>query len=232
MHFTLVTWNCCGGPPDAKLGALASFDADIAVLQEAPRTSPRRPDLLYWSGLKARKGVLVTARAPFTVTPLALHVPENPTPSAYACQVDGPVSFTLLAVWSRREPYPYYKGGVLQALNALKKLPPPYVVMGDFNGNVIWDRPNARHKHAAVVARLESEFGLASAYHHFFAEEQGRETRPTLYWMWQRHKAYHIDYCFLPTSWLHGVSLVRVASFEQLKGLSDHRPLIVRVRIG
>ena len=226
---TLLTWNCCGGPLARKSEALQRYSPDLAVLQEAPMPGSPLPSGTYWNGTGPRKGVLVSARPPFSVSPIDTGVPESPRPSAYAYRVTGPFAFTLLAVWSQRDPYPYYKRGIHIALDALRHLPPPYVVAGDFNGSVIWDRPRARHTHGALVSRLATDFGLVSAYHHFHAEEQGFESRPTLYWTWAQDKPFHIDYCFVPREWAAGLTSVYVAPFAELNGFSDHRPLVVQL---
>jgi endonuclease/exonuclease/phosphatase family metal-dependent hydrolase len=41
----------------------------------------------------------------------------------------------------------------------------PTVVAGDFNTHPAWDHENRRYNHSTLVERLESEFGLMSAYH-------------------------------------------------------------------
>lgn len=37
-----------------------------------------------------------------------------------------------------------------------------------------------------------------SAYHEHFSEAHGQESRPTYYFLWNRRKPFHIDYCFVP----------------------------------
>jgi endonuclease/exonuclease/phosphatase family metal-dependent hydrolase len=70
---------------------------------------------------------------------------------------------------------------------------------------------------------------VVSAYHSFFREEQGQESRPTLYFQWNELKPFHIDYCFLPGPWVKQIAQVEVGEYNKWKGLSDHRPLIVDI---
>jgi endonuclease/exonuclease/phosphatase family metal-dependent hydrolase len=61
--------------------------------------------------------------------------------------------------------------------------------------------------------------------------EQGFEAEATIYWR-DRNKdgpKYHIDYCFVPSSWTGSLAAVSVGSFDDWvgSGLSDHVPLIV-----
>ena len=80
--------------------------------------------------------------------------------------------------------------------------------------------------HSALIQLLDS-LGLVSSYHAFFQEMQGAETRPTCYLLWKEERPYHIDYCFLPKSWMSRVQQVEVGDYESWKQYSDHRPLIL-----
>jgi len=67
----------------------------------------------------------------------------------------------------------------------------------------------------------------------FHGEQQGGESRPTLYWRDRRKDGltYHIDYVFLPDPWIRKVKELRLGRFEDWcgAGLSDHVPVIVDV---
>jgi len=103
--------------------------------------------------------------------------------------------------------------------------------MGDLNSNAIWDQQHpAALNHSALVERLRI-LDLASAYHAFFAEKQGAETRPTYYHWRKQTFRHHIDYCFLPNEWTSGVRSVEVGVAEEWLGDSDHCPLIVDIDI-
>lgn len=142
-------------------------------------------------------------------------------------RVVGPVSFNLLAVWTRREPPNTYVEALDSALNAygplLRGL--PLVVLGDFNANAIWDNPRRRTDFTRLAGRLRTEFGLVSAYHKFFSEAFGDEARATHYYRWHQHEPFHLDYCFAPESW--PILSVEVSCYEDWSDISDHRPLVV-----
>ncbi len=99
---------------------------------------------------------------------------------------------------------------------------------GDLNSNKIWDSSRTLN-HSALVNRLRDKFNLHSVYHHHFAEEQGKESRPTLCFTYNEKKAYHIDYIFIPEKWLSRIKSVELGEFKNWKHLSDHCPLIVDI---
>ena len=72
---------------------------------------------------------------------------------------------------------------------------------------------------------------LASAYHYFFSEAQGEETRETHYLWHHKDHGYHIDYVFLPQSWAARIKAVEVGAHAVWSKLSDHVPLSVRVSL-
>lgn len=108
--------------------------------------------------------------------------------------------------------------------------PKPVILCGDFNSNKIWDDHRKTHNHSAVVSLLEKR-GLLSAYHHFFSEPQGHETRPTYYFWHRQNRGYHIDYVFLPRAWASCIQFVAVGHHADWSHLSDHVPLSVDLTI-
>jgi len=115
-------------------------------------------------------------------------------------QVAGPLSFLLLAVWSKTDLNFRYVKGIIRAVDCYREMIAAQhtIIVGDFNSNRIWDykRPSDQN-HSGLVRNLEA-LGLVSAYHRFHGEEQGAETRPTLHLLKKRTRPYHIDYCFIP----------------------------------
>jgi endonuclease/exonuclease/phosphatase family metal-dependent hydrolase len=184
-----------------------------------------------WFGDNPKQGVTVLARAPFRLRrlPVIPGVPKFVVP----IQVLGPIHFTLFAVWSKTDqPFRYIRG-VVKAVEMYRETfaSSTCVLMGDLNSNAIWDHTHpAELNHTALVKLMES-LGLASAYHSFYSEEHGQETRPTLYYRWNQTTSFHIDYCFLPVTWLERVTGVEVSGNEKWRALSDHRPLLVGVAI-
>ncbi len=72
--------------------------------------------------------------------------------------------------------------------------------MGDLNTNLFWDSHHPKGENHTALIELMQELGLVSAYHQFFGEAQGAETRPTCYLLWKRERPYHLDYCFVPNT--------------------------------
>ena len=219
----LITWNCCRGAYAARIAAALDLGADVAILQECAR-----PDTLLgrnncaWFGSNTRQGVAIVTSNGFSVEALS---PAGGA-SAYAARIVGAVSFNLLAVWS--VPDPTYARAVTRELESRRAflLDAPVVVAG-INTNGIWDADDRSVNHSTLVCMLAEEFGLVSAYHQHFSELQGRESRPTHYWQWHEAKPFHIDYCFIPQSWVPAMGSVAVGNYQDWARQSDHRPLAV-----
>ena len=175
----LVTWNCCRGPAPSKLSVLADLSPSVSVIPECPQ--PVDTDSMLWFGNNPRQGIAVAASGPYRISPA--ETLETYRPDAFPVQVTGPTSFLLLAIWSQRNPDFRYVRAVIRAVEIYRDLivSQPTVIAGDFNSNTIWDykRPPTQN-HSGLVQQLTS-LGLVSAYHHFFGEAQGAESRPTLY---------------------------------------------------
>jgi hypothetical protein len=237
----LVAWNCAMAL-HRKFKALMTLEPDIAIVAEcaAPALLAERIDLgrvcgtPVWIGENPHKGLAVFAFNGYRVQLSDIYRPRLRFLAPVA--IAGPMTFHLLAVWAqnmsggiRRKRQP---GPLRLALNHYRDFltSAPTVVAGDFNNNVIWDRPGWRINHAAALARL-AECGLVSAYHEIRGEVHGREMTPTHYWR-DRCKdgpTYHIDYIFLPKTWLGVSCRVEVGRFEDWcgLGLSDHMPLVL-----
>lgn len=225
----LVTWNACKGQFDRKVPLLNEFNADIAVVQEIGSPGTDSPQTL-WYGENLKQGLAVVARPPFRITrlPPRTGVPKYVVPVS----VDGPVSFVLFAVWTLRQQPMRYVRAASTAIDMYASTFARHatVMLGDFNSNAIWDTHHPSDlNHSSMVRRLKAH-GLVSAYHHLRGEPHGAETEPTFYLHWNEAKPYHIDYCFLPESWLTGLRRVEVGSFTAWREHSDHRPLLVDVR--
>jgi len=103
------------------------------------------------------------------------------------------------------------------------------VLLGDFNSNTIWDAEHPSDRSHSALVRYLRGMGLVSAYHSRYAEEQGRETRPTFFLYRHQQRPYHIDYCFLPATWLGRMRDVTVGGHGVWASKSDHMPLTVDV---
>ncbi|MGH7532935.1 MAG: hypothetical protein ACREL4_06570 [Gemmatimonadales bacterium] len=226
----LVAWNCCGGPLDTKLAAMAPLQADIAVVPESPRLSTQSPRQ-RWFGDDPRRGVAVLASAEYTLTPVRLRtrLPRHIIP----IRVRGPVSFLLIAVWAKNEGQDRYVRGVVRGVHLLLRhiRREPTVVLGDLNSNATWDDEHpAGWNHSGLVQLLDG-LGLVSAYHWWHGEAHGAERRPTFFEYRHAHRPYHLDYCFLPRPWLRRLTGARLGTFVRWKKWSDHLPLICEVAL-
>ena len=225
----LVTWNCRSGPFDAKLRVLRKLRFDIAVVPESRRPAADQGSFLWVGDLESR-GLLIASAPAYQLRP----VPTKKLPNyVVPVEVTGPENFLLFAVWAMQNTRTNrYVRGVVRAIDKCRSLlsSQPTVLMGDFNSNTRWDREHPRKaNHSTLVARLR-ELGCVSAYHHFHREEHGGESKPTYFQYNHSDKPYHLDYCFVPTSWTDRIERVVVGTHRQWHSWSDHRPVVVEVR--
>ncbi len=239
----LVAWNC-NMALHRKVDAVLALQPDIAVISECAEPARLRrlskADWIegepVWIGENETKGLAVfafngyrAALAPDFSKHLRFIAPVT---------IDGPARFNLLAVWAQNA-----SGGVTRkrqsgplrrALTRYREFlsNAPAVVAGDLNSNAIWDKPGWRINHMTLVDAL-GRLGLTSTYHAVTGEAHGQESVPTIYWRdrTQDGPTYHIDYVFVPQTWLDAVNGFRVGGFEEWCGtrLSDHVPIIVDV---
>jgi exodeoxyribonuclease-3 len=225
-----------------KYESLLALDPDVAIIPEcsnpellAQKAPAFIPSSVIWSGENPNKGLGVFTFGSFMGTKASIHQPD--IPFIVPIRIDCSVPFNLLAVWachSKSNSYVQLMGPLKRALNAYRAFVESShtIVAGDFNDNVLWDKPTKANNHGENVAEL-NRLGLQSAYHFDRAIEQGCEEEKTLYWRNRTAEGpkYHIDYCFVPRDWTKSIISVTVGRFEDWvgKGLSDHVPLIVDV---
>jgi exodeoxyribonuclease-3 len=134
--------------------------------------------------------------------------------AVWALNYRGPAAVTTLEVLAHYRPFLSSHAGI---------------VAGDFNSNVIWDKPGKPNGFAAVDASLR-ELGLASAYHTATGSPLGKEPRGTLYFLKRVEQPYHIDYIYLPQP-AAGTAQVTLGQPADWLALSDHVPLIAEFAI-
>jgi hypothetical protein len=197
---------------------------------------------MIWVGDDPNKGLAVFA---FGESRVALdQVCEDPVLRWIApVRVSGPVVFNLLAVWAsnqrdtnyRPKPWQTQPNAALAVYESFVRSGPT-VMAGDFNNGAYWDQPGkpGNFEHTAAAART---LGLRSAYHVWPAEIAfGDEPDFTHYWQTRTPDVgYHIDYVFVPATWLTSVVNVRVGTYDEWvadrtwtgRTLSDHVPVVV-----
>ncbi len=229
-----------------KVDAVLDLNPDIAVISECAK-----PEILLerganawmegdpvWIGKNPNKGLGVFA---FNDYSASLAEPWHPYLAHIApVQIQGPTEFNILAVWAQNMSGGTYRKGqsgpLRRALSAYRDFLTnrPTIVAGDFNNNIFWDKPGWRMNHQTVVDKL-SELGLVSAYHESMREAQGAETVPTHYWRDRKKDGptYHIDYAFVPTTWMWMLKQFELGTFEDWcgNGFSDHVPLILDIDV-
>lgn len=218
----IVAWNCCRGPFDKKLAALETLSPDVAVISEA-LCPPRETAQVLWFPSASRLGIQVRARGAYRLRRL----PPAELPNCVVpVRVTGPVSFTLLAVWTW--PAPSYIKAFLNGLAAYSALlgSGATVVAGDFNGNPKFDKPGHRLKWTDGFSMLH-DAGLVSAYHHAHQAGYGSEPHATHHFLRKPERPFHIDFCFVPQRWAAQALQVQLLNGPEWRLLSDHFPLVV-----
>lgn len=240
----IVVWNC-NMALHRKMDALARLAPDIAVLPEVaePSKVPIRPaetvqHSYQWIGANPSKGLGTLVFAPFELEPAC--PPDRNLEWVLPLRVRGPVDFNLLAIWAmnhRASPLAMGPNRDFQIQGALETYADLFdegrvVLAGDLNDNVTWDKPRGARPFATKVDLLRRR-GLVSAYHEVLGVEFGQEPDPTIYWRDRKVDGprYHIDFCFLPESWIPFTS-VTVGNFDEWVApkYSDHVPLIIDVK--
>jgi len=225
----LISWNCkMAYRKKAKL--ISGYSPDLVIIPECESTGGETGKNL-WFGNNRNKGIGIFSYSDFE---LGLHEEYNPA-FKYVIPIkvkgDG-LDFNLFAVWAMNDtedPRQRYIGKVYTAINYYKKLLEcPIIIIGDFNWNAIWDKSLDYPLHGDLTDTVDvlKSRGIRSAYHEFFKEDFGAETKPTFFMHHNPNKPYHIDYCFMSDDF--DISDVEIGTYNDWKdSRSDHVPLIV-----
>jgi exonuclease III len=242
----IVTWNC-NGALRTKLDKLDLLDADIYIIQECedPKTSTQRyrewAGKYLWVGTNKNKGIgvfpkkgnIVSAlnwHGKFTINGIdTRHSSTQWTTSDLKLFLPFALNnhFTILGVWTKgndSEAFGYI-GQLWKFIQIHRKdlNQKNTLIVGDFNSNSIWDKPDRWWSHSGVVNELEY-LNLKSVYHTQYNEYHGSESQPTFYLQKNLAKPYHIDYVFVSLDLLNQSSL-RVGNFSNWLKVSDHMPI-------
>jgi hypothetical protein len=229
----LVAWNCCSGGA-RKWGWVEQLSADVAVICEAARASPRpNPTLLEPAVAWHAAGDLDHKQVAIGTSRLGLEALEPRTGQgqwAVAGRLAGGPD--ILGIWSR----PANPGGASYAASVTATLSAwgdvlangHMLVAGDFNVGF----PIARDGqvwYAKQLVRTWEALGLVSVYHSFFEAQMGQESRATFFDERRRKLGWHIDYILIHRKHLHRVRNVELGDFWEwvATGRSDHVPLIL-----
>jgi exonuclease III len=233
----IVVWNCRMAL-NKKRELLYGLRPDIAVIPECSQSSMLMSEAdgfdTRWWGDNKNKGLGVIAAKPWSLEIASLRSRKPRQKWIAPVKIRGPRDFLLLCVWACPVGNQREKNYVGQIHEAIVRhshwFTPgvPTVICGDFNSNKILDPGRKKRSHSTVV-QLLAERGIASAYHNFFSEDHGAETRPTYYFWHRQERCFHLDYIFLPHSWMECVTDFHVGAYDKWRPASDHVPLVVDV---
>jgi exodeoxyribonuclease-3 len=238
MPIRLVVWNCSMAL-HSKVECLVSLRPDVAVIPECAEPDVIRkkaPDFEFanceWTGTAKNKGLGIFS---FNGVTLRRHQSwERSFHIFIPVEVRGREAANLLAVWAFNHRAKSVAGPTPKTTaEAIRHYQPfltaaPAIVAGDFNANVKWDASGRYAKFAEVNSELES-LGLTSAYHSTRGHALGEEPDPTLLFQKKPEKGYHIDYVYLPRTWLPRIRTVDVGSPAEWLSQNDHVPLVVDI---
>jgi endonuclease/exonuclease/phosphatase family metal-dependent hydrolase len=225
----LIAWNCHHGSLAARLADLANYRADIVFLQECtpPENHPAVGHFVTRC-IGPRKSIaLGSPNGRYCLS--ELECPPSAGRACVAAAVSGPATFTALGIWSQGPAYADDAMRVIEAHGDVLRQGPA-VVMGDFNvGARLRGERTPSKGHRRIVGAL-ADLGLVSAYHAFHRVEHGRERHATYCHQFKAVHSWHIDFCFVPVSWVDCVMGVRVIAGARWAKRSDHFPLMVDLR--
>lgn len=227
-----------------KLDALMALEPDVAVVCECAEPERLRqrsgtralPGNPVWIGSNPNKGLAIFAFNGYRASLQDIYDPRFTLIAPV--RIEGRNPFNLLAVWAlnfkagtRRKAYPGPVRAAIAKYTDFLSHERTFVA-GDFNNNVIWDKPGNLMNFETTLSDLDSK-GLVSAYHARSGEAPGEESTPTHYWRDRKkdRNTYHIDYVFVPRHLLPRTRGPWVGSYEDWCGsdLSDHVPLTIDV---
>ena len=228
-----MAWNCCSGGV-RKWGWVEQLGADVAVISEGPRNSPRpAPTLLEPSVAWLAVGDVAHKHVAIGSSRFALEALDA-RPGQGQWTIAGRITGgpDILGVWSR-PPTPNaanYAANVIATLTTWADVLTEgrMLVAGDFNVGFPIAR-DGRSRYARQVARTWEGLGLVSLYHYFFDVRMGQESRRTFFDERRRNLGWHIDYVLMHREQLHRVRNVELGDFWEwvASGRSDHVPLII-----
>jgi len=229
----ILVWNL-NMAAHKKIALLQQLAPDLAILPEcaAPEVIVSKcPEFTFadaqWVERSRHKGLGVFSFGTVRLTRARTYDPLYEV--FLPLTVTGPQRFNLLAVWALNFHTPSERT-MPDALQWYRSFLArrDTVVAGDFNNSVFWDRPGKRTNFTGIAQTL-SALGLASAYHSVTREPVGHERQATLWFLKRPHQTYHIDYCFIPTTWVSRSLSVMVGDHKEWLKHSDHAPLLISV---
>lgn len=138
----------------------------------------------------------------------------------------------LLRIFSVHVPAPYVRP-MNEILDAIKALPGAddcdHIIGGDFNLTTGVRHPSEKRQqhNLFLLERLRKEFNLMNCWQ---IANPNRDLPQTLRWGRNKTEPYHCDAIFVPAAWYRYLDSCEVLSSPMWDGLSDHNPVVVRLR--
>ena len=228
----LIAWNCHQSFR-TKADKILAMKPDVLVLPECEIPSKLSSKGIefrdaHWVGKNKNKGLAILTFNNWTLEVLDEAKPPIPFVIPLRLQREGE-SFVLWAVWSQKpDSHSNYGVRMWKALSSYSQLlsQEKIIITGDFNSSSKWDRKGRRSNHSNTVKVL-NEHGIKSMYHEHFSEQQGQESRATLFFTYNEDKPFHIDYCFASEWFGQRLRSMTVGAVKDWLEDSDHMPLIV-----
>lgn len=229
---SLVTWNC-NGAFRKKYSAVTKFDADLYFIQECEDPQFVKDNDMFhstwvdylWTGDSKNKGLGVfSSRSRLNRIPLNLEWRGRKLKHFILVEDEEGVKY--LAVWTHKndcEAFQYI-GQLFLLIQQNPEIIRNTVIVGDFNSNTIWDSWDRWWNHTDIVTTLRDS-GIESVYHSLSREEQGKETKKTLFHRKDQSNGYHIDYVFSPIRMLNATDKFMIGDSDDYIEQSDHVPL-------
>ena len=229
----LVTWNCRIGGFRYKAAHVAQLRPDLLAVQEVEPLEQvlvfggeHQPTYRDRVGDPAfpRRAIGLFSYTGLDIRAVDLEAPLPAFRRYVARKAD--LEFNVIATWTadtndRATRYRQAHQGIEAHRDWIRER--PTVLLGDLNDNASYKGT----RWTDFMALLQP-LGLFSAYHHFYSEAPGSETRPTHFYRGVETARFHLDYCFLPAEWLSRIEDVTVGAFSpSWKTISDHVPLTV-----
>ena len=232
----IITWNCQMAFRK-KCEEVLNFQPDLLIIPECEneeklqfgKLTPK-PNDFFWYGDNPHKGIGIFSYSDFKFQLSPLFNPAFRY--VIPLKVSGRKEFNLIAIWAmpnKKKHKQRYIGQVWSALQYYKKmLAEDTIIIGDFNGNQIWDKNSYTGNFTETLHFLE-ELDFKSLYHLAYKEQYGKETQPTFYLYRNKEKPYHLDYCVGHRNIIQHGFKIRVGNYAEWIPFSDHVPLFIEI---
>ena len=207
---------------------LQKYNADIIVCQESEKLESDffKGYHYQWTGKNIHKGIgILSKKYPYSIIKelnenLIFYLPASFN------------DFNLMNVWTHTKADkfgPDATENIIKALDfykdwiASKK---KAIIVGDFNNSIVFDEKYNWTAKFVDIKNYLYDLNFTSAYHSYFNEEFGNESKATLFLTKNRDKIYHIDYAFIRG---FKIKNIEVGDCSDWINHSDHMPLIIDI---